>query len=98
MLLDCQPANGFALDLSPVELRTHNFTSCARNVINSRELTMNRTFSCLMSRLALMVAVAALGTSPVIGQSGAKNGEWPTYGGDLDQTRYSQPHQITANN
>src|ERR1700686_2433215 len=34
----------------------------------------------------------------LLGQSGAKNGEWPTYGGDLGHTRYSPLDQITANN
>ena len=32
------------------------------------------------------------------GQSGAKNGEWPTYGGDLGSTRYSPLDQINADN
>jgi quinoprotein glucose dehydrogenase len=32
------------------------------------------------------------------GQSGAKNGEWPTYGGDLGSTRYSPLSQIRADN
>ena len=31
-------------------------------------------------------------------QSGAKNGEWPTYGGDLGNTRYSSLDQINADN
>ena len=34
----------------------------------------------------------------VRGQSGAKNGEWPTYGGDLGHTRYSPLDQINAAN
>src|SRR6202790_3734921 len=63
-----------------------------------REHDMNRTFDCLMARLVLTVIVVALGTSTVIGQSGAKNGEWPTYGGDLGHTRYSPLDQITADN
>jgi quinoprotein glucose dehydrogenase len=62
------------------------------------EHSMNRTFNCLMARLGLSVIVVALGASPVIGQSGAKNGEWPTYGGDLGHTRYSPLDQITADN
>ena len=32
------------------------------------------------------------------GQTGAKNGEWPTYGGDLGSTRYSALDQIRADN
>ena len=31
-------------------------------------------------------------------QSGAKSGEWPTYGGDLGNTRYSPLDQISAEN
>src|SRR5271170_3312127 len=31
-------------------------------------------------------------------QSGAKNGEWPTYGADLGNTRYSALDQINADN
>src|SRR5205809_194118 len=34
----------------------------------------------------------------VHGQSGAKNGEWPAYGGDTGHTRYSPLDQITADN
>ena len=33
-----------------------------------------------------------------IGQSGAKNGEWRSYGGDTGSTRYSPLDQITAAN
>ncbi len=35
---------------------------------------------------------------PLAAQSGAKNGEWPTYGGDLGSTRYSALDQINAGN
>ena len=34
----------------------------------------------------------------VFGQSGAKNGEWRTYGGDLGNTHYSALEQINASN
>ena len=34
----------------------------------------------------------------IYGQSGAKNGEWPTYGGDLGNTHYSALDQINAAN
>src|SRR5215468_8757821 len=37
-------------------------------------------------------------TLPAAGQSGAKNGEWTTYGGDLGNTRYSALDQINASN
>jgi quinoprotein glucose dehydrogenase len=51
-----------------------------------------------------LVAVGILGflinsaTMPVAGQSGAKNGEWNTYGGDLGSTRYSPLDQINRSN
>jgi quinoprotein glucose dehydrogenase len=35
---------------------------------------------------------------PADAQSGAKNGEWRTYGGDLGNTRYSPLDQINASN
>jgi quinoprotein glucose dehydrogenase len=35
---------------------------------------------------------------PLAGQSGAKNGEWRTYGGDLGNTHYSPLDQINAGN
>jgi len=54
-----------------------------------------------MRRLAA-VSVAALmvasGVSRTLAQTGAKNGEWPTYGGDLGHTRYSALDQIDASN
>jgi quinoprotein glucose dehydrogenase len=48
---------------------------------------MRQAFSWL-----LMVAM------PLAAQSGAKNGEWPTYGADLGNTRYSPLDQINAAN
>src|SRR3984885_12450776 len=38
------------------------------------------------------------GALPVGAQSGAKNGEWRTYGGDLGNTHYSPLDQINAGN
>ncbi len=43
---------------------------------------------------ALLVSV----TVALQGQSGAKNGEWPTYGGDLGHTRYAPLDQVNASN
>jgi quinoprotein glucose dehydrogenase len=37
-------------------------------------------------------------TVPAIGQMGAQNGEWRTYGGDLGNTHYSPLDQINATN
>ena len=44
---------------------------------------------------AICVLACAL---PVSAQSGAKNGEWRTYGGDLGNTHYSPLDQINAGN
>src|SRR5437762_10753907 len=43
-------------------------------------------------------AVVIWGGAHVAGQSGAKNGEWTTYGGDLGNTRYSPLDQINEGN
>jgi quinoprotein glucose dehydrogenase len=57
-----------------------------------------------MRRLSRWIAVAAsvtgfvAGSLPILAQSGAKNGEWRTYGGDLGSTRYSPLDQINAAN
>src|ERR1700730_2153268 len=45
--------------------------------------------------LALCLLCVAI---PASAQSGAKNGEWQTYGGDLASTRYSPLDQIKADN
>ena len=50
-------------------------------------------FSQCMLGIGLFCAIAALKA-----QSGAKNGEWRTYGGDLGNTRYSPLNQINASN
>lgn len=53
-------------------------------------------------RVALAViplAAIALGTSMLVsGQTGAKNGEWPHWGADLGNTKYSPLDQITHDN
>src|SRR5216117_1271126 len=48
---------------------------------------MKRTILCLL-----------LCASSLAAQTGAKNGEWRTYGGDLGNTRYSPLDQINASN
>ena len=49
-----------------------------------------------------MCAAVAVGTwfaaTALTGQSGAPNGEWRTYGGDLGNTRYAPLDQITRDN
>jgi quinoprotein glucose dehydrogenase len=47
----------------------------------------------------VVLAIGALSlTLPAGAQSGAKNGEWTTYGGDLGNTHYSPLDQIDAGN
>src|SRR5580692_9094293 len=54
---------------------------------------MKRKFS------GVALAICALGcTLSVDAQSGAKNGEWRSYGGDLGNTHYSPLDQINADN
>jgi quinoprotein glucose dehydrogenase len=54
---------------------------------------MKKTFFTML----LLAASVFLRTS-ASAQSGAKNGEWHTYGGDLGNTHYSPLDQITASN
>jgi quinoprotein glucose dehydrogenase len=50
-------------------------------------------------RTAFLVALALIVTTAALpGQTGARNGEWPTYGGDLGHTRYAPLDQIDASN
>lgn len=49
-----------------------------------------------MQRTLLICLLVAV--TPLLAQTGAKNGEWPTYGGDLGNTRYSALDQINAAN
>jgi quinoprotein glucose dehydrogenase len=48
-----------------------------------------------MAPLACLLGAAII---PVLAQTGAKHGEWPTYGGDLGSTRYAGLDQINAGN
>jgi quinoprotein glucose dehydrogenase len=50
----------------------------------------------ILAAAAVCVVVSA--GPPLIGQSGAKTGDWPTYGGDLGHTRYAPLDQINAAN
>ena len=49
-------------------------------------------------KIAMPVCMLAWATAPAMAQSGAKNGEWRTYGGDLGNTHYSPLDQINAAN
>src|SRR5258708_13089046 len=52
-----------------------------------------RTVSSLLSVACLLSQSPRLSA-----QSGAKNGEWRSYGGDTGSTRYSPPDQINPSN
>ena len=51
-----------------------------------------------IAAVCVACTVVASGFSRTFAQSGAKNGEWPTYGADLGHTRYSPLEQIDASN
>src|SRR5437762_8952545 len=53
---------------------------------------------CRFGMLAALAACLLWTISPAWGQTGAKNGEWRTYGGDLGSTRYAPLDQINASN
>lgn len=55
---------------------------------------MKRTFLKCIAGAGLLTFAALTAAA----QSGAKNGEWTTYGGDLGNTRYSPLDQISADN
>ena len=49
-------------------------------------------------RVAAVTALLTLMVLPIGGQSGAKKGEWTTYGADTGNTRYSPLDQVNADN
>ncbi|HLK49713.1 MAG TPA: pyrroloquinoline quinone-dependent dehydrogenase [Bryobacteraceae bacterium] len=51
-----------------------------------------------MSRLVFRLLIGLCAAAALNAQTGAKNGEWRTYGGDLGNTRYSPLDQINASN
>jgi quinoprotein glucose dehydrogenase len=53
-----------------------------------------------MRKAAVIVAASLIAGAvlPLVAQSGARNGEWTSYGGDLGHTRYSALDQINASN
>src|SRR6202034_4928148 len=62
-----------------------------------REVDMRRMFS-WTSGATLGVCMLLWAASPAGAQSATKNGEWPSYGGDVGSTRYSPLDQINAGN
>ena len=53
---------------------------------------------CRFGMLAALAASSLWTISSAWGQTGTKNGEWRTYGGDLGSTRYAPLDQINAKN
>ena len=51
-----------------------------------------------VARITPVTCLLAFLVIPAAAQTGAKNGEWRTYGGDLGSTRYSPLDQINAQN
>ncbi|HLK46933.1 MAG TPA: PQQ-binding-like beta-propeller repeat protein [Bryobacteraceae bacterium] len=49
-------------------------------------------------RRITIAAITLAAAACAIAQTGARNGEWPSYGGDLGHTRYSALDQINASN
>src|SRR5690242_14464534 len=49
-------------------------------------------------RVVAAASLLALSTAAITAQSGASNGEWRTWGGDLGNTRYAPLDQIDAGN
>src|SRR6266704_1554279 len=59
---------------------------------------MRRIFSPWFVGVAFASGLLLWAAAPIKGQSGAKNGEWRSYGADLGNTHYSPLDQINANN
>ncbi|HYR87987.1 MAG TPA: pyrroloquinoline quinone-dependent dehydrogenase [Terriglobia bacterium] len=57
-----------------------------------------RTLARCMTQTIPVLCLLVLADTRVTAQSGAKNGEWRTYGGDVGNTRYSPLDQINADN
>jgi glucose dehydrogenase len=59
---------------------------------------VRRIFRSLILRTVPLACLLAWVTLPIIGQSGAANTEWRSYGADLANTRYSPLDQVDAGN
>src|SRR5580700_8097421 len=81
---------------SPALSKLHVKTGLAQDFVNGGN--MKRTIRQLGWLVVPVIGLLAWATMPITGQSGAKNGEWTTYGADLANTRYSPLDQITADN
>ena len=58
---------------------------------------LKRALHVIATALAVVLVLAGT-TRPALGQSGAKNGEWRSYGADAGGTKYSPLDQITKTN
>src|SRR5882724_10802519 len=56
-----------------------------------------RVWRCVLPSISLAAALVCVSSS-ARAQTGARNGEWRTYGGDLGHTRYAPLDQINAGN
>jgi quinoprotein glucose dehydrogenase len=59
---------------------------------------MKPSVSRRVRKLAPAMSLLVCAALPALAQTGAKNGEWRTYGGDLGNTHYSPLDQVTAAN
>src|ERR1700741_4808309 len=64
----------------------------------SKESNMERTVSRLITAAAAAAGLLLAASLPAAAQTGAKNGEWRSYGADLGNTHYSPLDQINAEN
>src|SRR5215831_6565336 len=77
-----------------------SFSRSAAPVFRPSSSRTNYRIDCneeIMKRTSLILYLLFL-TTLSFGQSGAKNGEWRSYGGDLGNTHYSSLDQINAGN
>ena len=73
--------------------RNHSLTVAAWSQ-RCRAARVSKGNAAGLAALALLLSVSL----PIAAQTGAKNGEWRTYGGDLGNTHYSPLDQINAGN
>src|SRR5258708_38159556 len=69
----------------------------SRAGMNWRNVWM-QGFGRFVAGAAYSVTCLVWASAPAAAQSGAKNGEWRTYGGDLGSTRYSPLDEVNADN
>src|SRR5438067_9551769 len=67
-------------------------------ILCRRQSQQSTTFHMNTNRMAFSLAWLLLASALVTAQSGALNGEWRTYGGDLGNTRYAPLSQVNRDN